>query len=103
MQIKNFHTISDITFLPFTVFPGKFNLPQGKRNLNSSVTNFVYELPNNLRLRILRKKKGKNKSQNWAETQASAQSSLQKLIFNNSGEILRKSRYQSFLDFSNIP
>lgn len=36
-------------------------------------------------------------SQNWAETQASVQSPLQKLIFGNSGQILHKSRYQSLL------
>ena len=56
MQMKNFQTISDMTFLPFTVFPGKFNSPQVKRNLNSSITNFVYELPNDIRLGILGKK-----------------------------------------------
>ena len=56
MKTKNFQTISDITFLPVTVFPEKFNSPQVKPNSNSSITNFVYELPNDLRLRILEKK-----------------------------------------------
>ena len=28
--MTNFQTISDITFLPFTVFPGKFNSSQVK-------------------------------------------------------------------------
>ena len=46
MQMKNFQTISDITFLLFTVFPRKFNSLQVIPSLNSSITNFVYELPN---------------------------------------------------------
>ena len=53
--MKNFQTICDITFLLFTVFPGKFNSPQEKPTLNSSITNFIYELPNDLRLTILEK------------------------------------------------
>ena len=53
--MKNYHTICDITFLLFTVFPGKFNSPQVKPTLNSSITNFIYELPNDLRLTILEK------------------------------------------------
>ena len=32
--MKNFQSISDITFLLFTVFQGKFNSPQVKRSLN---------------------------------------------------------------------
>ena len=44
----------------------------------------------------------KRKSQNWVETQASAQSDLQNLIFGNSDLKLRKGRYQSFLVLSNF-
>ena len=47
-------TISDITFLQFTVFLWKVNSSQVKWNLNSTITNFLYllphELPNNSRL-----------------------------------------------------
>ena len=42
------------------------------------------------------------KSQNWVETQAIVQSSLQKLVFGNSFQNLLKSRYQSFWVLSNF-
>ena len=49
--------IIDIIFLGFTVPLGKFNLPQVKWNLMSSIIIFVYdlshELPNNSRPGIL--------------------------------------------------
>ena len=57
MQMKNFETMSDTTFLPFTVFLCKVDLPQVKQNLKSSIANSAYELsyelPNNLKLKIL--------------------------------------------------
>ena len=59
MQMNNFQTISDITFLLFTVFPRKFNSLQVIPSLNSSITNFVYESPNHLRLAILESRKGR--------------------------------------------
>ena len=48
------------------------------------------------RLRIFENKEIKTKFQDWVGAQATAKSSLQKLIFGNSGQNLRKSRYQSF-------
>ena len=48
-----FHTISDIIFLKFIAFTCKFDSPQVKQNLISSIVIFIYELPpelpNNLR------------------------------------------------------
>ena len=43
--------------------------------------------------RIFENKEIKRKFQNWVGAQATAKSSLQKLIFGNSGQNLRKSRY----------
>ena len=45
----------------------------------------------------------KRKCQSWVETLGSAQSLLQNLIFGNSGETLRKSRYQRFLVVAKSP
>ena len=56
-------TIGDIIFLPFIVFPCKFELPQVKWTLISSIINFVYE--------------------------ATVQSPLQKFVFGNSGQNIR--------------
>ena len=39
---------NDIMYLPFTVFPCKFNSPKVKRNLISSIINFANELPHEL-------------------------------------------------------
>ena len=58
-----------------------------------------HELPNDLRLRILRNKKI-GKSQIWVETQHSAQTPFQKLNSVNSSQKRRKSRYQTFLVLS---
>ena len=41
-------------------------------------------------------------SQNWMETQASAKSPLEKLIFDNSDQKLQKGRYPLFLVLSNF-
>ena len=66
--MKNFQTISGIIFVPFTVFPCKVNSPQVKRSLKSTITNFVYEVPrelrNSLRIRIFGNQERKRKSQN---------------------------------------
>ena len=51
-------TYNDMKFLPLNLFPCKVNSLQVKRNLKSSMANFVYKLPHelpNLRLRILGK------------------------------------------------
>ena len=42
---ENTYTISDIIFLPFTLFSSEGNSLQVKRNLKSSVTNFLSSLP----------------------------------------------------------
>ena len=68
----------------------------------SSIANLVYELPNNLRLRILGNKEILAKSQIWVETQPSTQSPFQKLNFASSSQKTRKSRYQTFLVLSNF-
>ena len=71
--MKNFHTICDITFLLFIVFPGKFNSPQVKPTLNSSITNFIYELPNDLRLRSWKSNKGRIKRKiGWSHWQVTS-------------------------------
>ena len=90
-------------FCNFFVFPGKFDLPQVKRNLMSSTMNSVNELPHRLPSGLkLRKFKNEKKISNWVEMQASVQSPHQKRIFGSSGQKLRKSRYQTVLVFSNF-
>ena len=68
------------------------DLPLVKRDLISTVIDFVCELPhellNGLELRT---------SQNWMATQLSTQSSLQKRIFGYSYQKSHKSKHQSFL------
>ena len=72
-----------------------------KRHLMSCMVNFVYELPKDLRLRILGKLEIIRKHQNCMGTHPSGQSSdLQKSIFANSSQNLCKSSYQSFLVLS---
>ena len=84
----------------------KFNLPNIKQKLESIIKNSVYNLPhkllNYLRLRIFGNWKRKTKSQNWIEKQTSVKSLLQKLIFGNRNQNLRKSRYQTFLVLLNF-
>ena len=98
-MIKLLSTISDIILLSFTVFPCKVNSKHIKHNLKSSIINFVYELPhqflNDLRLKILGNLENRRKSSNCVETQASVQFLLQRLIFGNNAQNLRKSRYLS--------
>ena len=104
---KNIHiqpTISDIILLPFTVF--SFNSSQVKKSLKSSIIRFScqlpHELPKDLKLRFLENQVRKRKFQNWVETQVSVYCALQKLIFGNSDQNLRKSRYKSFVVLSNF-
>ena len=70
--------------------------PQVKRYLIFSITNLVRELPhklpNDLRLRISGNQEILEKCQIWVEMQASAQSSFQKLNFDNSCQKTRKIR-----------
>lgn len=73
------------------MFLSKFNSPQVKRY------KFLYNLPNKLRLLILGNSEIKRKSQNWVETKASIQPPFKILLFGNSGQNLRKNRYQSSL------
>ena len=75
----------------------------------SSIANLVYELPrempNDLRLRILRNKEISGKSQIWMERcliRPSVQSPLQKLNFGSSSQKTRKSRYQTCLVLSSF-
>ena len=41
MQIKKIHTMNELIFFPFIVFPVKVNLLQVKRNFKLSRKNFV--------------------------------------------------------------
>ena len=70
----------------------------------SSIANLVYELPhelpNNLRLRILRNTEILGKSQIWVKP--SVQSPFQKLNFGSSSQKTCQSRYQTFLDLSSF-
>ena len=72
----------------------------------STIANLVYELihelANNLTLNILGNKEILGKSQIWVETQASAQTSFQKLNFGNSSQKTCKNRYQIFLVLSSF-
>ena len=73
-----------------------FDSPKVKRDLISSIINFVYELPhkmpNNLTLRMLGNYEILGKPQNWVEIEPSAQSPLQKYSFGHSSQKLRKTR-----------
>ena len=65
-------------FWNFTIFQYRSDSPQVKGNLILSIANLLYELshelPNNLRLRILRNQEILEKDQIWMGTQPSAQS-----------------------------
>ena len=67
----------------------------------SSIANLVYELPyelpNDLRLRILGNKVTLGKSQIWVEIQSNTQSPFHNLNFGSSSQKTRKSRHQTFL------
>lgn len=51
--IETINYISDVIFLLLTVFPCKVKLPKLTRNLISTITNSICELPRELRLRII--------------------------------------------------
>ena len=76
----------------FLLIQHRSEQPQVKRYLISSITNLIHELPHELPndLRILRNQKILEKYQLRVETQPSAQSSFQKLNFDNSCEKTRK-------------
>ena len=97
MQMKNFHTISDIILLLFIVFLYKTSSPQVKQNLKSIIINIVFKLqcqqPNNLRLRIVENLEVNRKSLTWVKQEASVQSAIQEQFFCNSSQNLHKSRY----------
>ena len=83
------------------MFPCKFDSPQVKRDLISSITNFVYELPHellsDLRLKILGNYETIQKSQNLVRTQPSVQSLFQKSSFGNNSKNLDKTDIKVFL------
>ena len=54
MQKEIVQTASNVIFLQFTLFHCKLNLPQVKWNSVSNIINFVCELPNDFKPRILR-------------------------------------------------
>ena len=74
------------------------NSTQIKRTFMPSMKNFVYELVHEFQndFRFLGSLEI-GKSQNWVETEPSAQSTFQKYSFGNSDEKLRKSKHQHFL------
>lgn len=82
---------SMIIFLLFTVFPRRSNLPQVKQNLRPNILNFSYELPKPTQ--DLGSQEIKRIFKHWVETQSSVPSPLQNLVFGNSFENLRQSRY----------
>ena len=80
-QNKNFQRILWIITSNFTKFQNIFHCSQVKQNLILSLRNLIYQLPNdmpnNLRLRILEKKKKISaKLQNCMETQSNVQSQV---------------------------
>ena len=96
-----FQTILIIIFWDFTMFEHKPDQPKVKRNLLTSKAKLVYklphELPNELRLTMLRNKEILVRSQLWVERLSSAQSPLHKFNFASSSQKTCKSRYQTFL------
>ena len=65
------NTTPNLKFWKFTVFQLMFDSPQVKRDLISSITDFVFEKPrelaNDLRLKILENEEISGRSQNWVE------------------------------------
>ena len=95
-QNKNFQRILWIITSNFTKFQNIFHCSQVKQNLILSLRNLIYQLPNdmpnNLRLRILEKKKKISaKLQNCMETVQCSVSSKYKFL----AQAFKK-RYQSF-------
>ena len=93
-------TIVIIIFWHFLKIYHRFESPQIRRYLISSITKVVHELlhelPNNFRLRIFGNYKILEKYQIWVEMEPSAQSSFQKLNFDNSCQNTHKARSQIF-------
>ena len=79
------------------MFRCKFDFPQLKQKLISSIKNRITDLE---KFMILRNLDMKEKSQNWMETKNSVQSPLQKLNFGNKNQNLQEIRCRSFLFFS---
>ena len=79
------------------MFRCKFDFPQLKQKLISSIKNRITDLE---KFMILRNLDMKEKSQNWMETKTSVQSPLQKLIFGNKNQNLQEIRCRRFLFFS---
>ena len=69
MKIPNLTRILGIIFWTFATFQKRFDTPQVKRYLISSIKSMVHELPNDVRLRILENQIILEKCQNWVETQ----------------------------------
>ena len=80
--------------------------PQVKRYLISNIRNLVqelpHELPNDLRLRVVRNEEILENYQILVETQPSVQSPFQKLNVDNSCQKTRKIRYYIFEVLSNF-
>ena len=99
-------TILVIIFWQFTVFLLKFVSPQVKRDLVSSITNFVIwvvsHVAEQLKTSDLRKLGNSTKILNLRGIETSVQSPLQKFFFRTSDQNLLKSRYQSFLALPNF-
>ena len=94
IQLEILQTNLFIIFWQLTVFQYKFDSQQVKRELISGITEYElpYELPNDLRLRTLGNKKILEKGDT-----ANVQSSLQKRLFDNSGQKILENRYQNVL------
>ena len=95
IQIKKIQTINDILSMPFTVFSVHIQFSTFKGELKIYHNKLCTKVTQ--RLRIFGTYEIKRKSQNSMQTQATIQSLLQNLIFKNSSQNLRKSRYHGFL------
>ena len=69
VRTKFKHTILAVMFWQWTVFPYKFDLPQVKRDLICRLINFISELPNDLRMRMLWNYQISGIFQNWVGIQ----------------------------------
>ena len=97
----SFSHLPSETYFCHLPFPWKVNFREVKRNLKSTIANFLFKLPHELikelRLKILENKKRQRKSHICVETEASSQFPLSKIIFGKSSQNLRNGRYWSFL------
>ena len=94
-------TIMILIFWNFTIFQFRSDSPEVKQSLIFSIRNLIYkyphELPNDLRLSILKNQEISETSQIWVETYLSDQFAFRKLNFGISNQKLRKRTYQNFL------